>query len=729
MFHFELKNHSVFTFTFKFAVIFLMSVVFAGHVQAQRSGIIINEFMYDAPGGDPGNEWIEIVNTAGEAIDMTGYDLRCGEAGFYTFPVFTLQPGTRVTVHIDLEGTDSETDLYTGFTSQNMSNSHDSAVLFNSTSHTTGTIVDFIQYGEGGQSWEGTAVSAGIWTEGAYVEIIPSGNTLGLCPDGSDNNSVEDWYEFDVPTMGGPNDCPQATPTAVPSPTSGPEPTVTPEISGTPEPTPTPTQTSTSTGTPTMSFTPSPPTLTAPPTLSPTATETFVTTPTPSATADVSPTSPPTSPPTPPTQTPTGSITATHTPITPSPTSTSNTPSPTLTPENPTAVPTPTALNYGPDIWAAGYVGSYLDESAGGSLSIMAVIADPDGDPVKGVSLYYEGQPAGVTEEFDTQESLIIWEYGPLDLPAGIPYGEFLLELAAWDEKGETGTLWPYLNSGSPDISPHSAPWYAGEFSSGNPESDPIILMAGYRETRIENGGGQMTLIALVSDPQGLNDVTLVELYAGGAPTGILLYDDGESGDFDAGDGVFGYVLELEEGALDEGIYLLELAVRDAAGHQSDLWPYVTIHKSAPPTPAYNTPTPTPTQPDQPQTPTPVNTFVPPTPINECIQAEPRSFDFGLVWINESGPSETVCVIQNNCNYNVQLSVNNSNPDNFLLEQPAECLDQCTLQQNSEPMPIIMKFTPKSCNLITGALELTFSAPNQPLHEITISLSGTGRCL
>ncbi len=68
-----------------------------------------------------------------------------------------------------------------------------------------------------------------------------------------------------------------------------------------------------------------------------------------------------------------------------------------------------------------------------------------------------------------------------------------------------------------------------------------------------------------------------VEIYYQGLPTGVLLHDDGQHGDFDSGNGLFGLTFYIEPGMLAPGHYPFQLRATDIAGRQSDLWPYLTI--------------------------------------------------------------------------------------------------------------------------------------------------------
>jgi hypothetical protein len=56
----------------------------------QAGGLLISEVYYNSPGTDDGNEWVELYNTTGSAIDLSGYSLGNGGTN-YTYSVVQLQ--------------------------------------------------------------------------------------------------------------------------------------------------------------------------------------------------------------------------------------------------------------------------------------------------------------------------------------------------------------------------------------------------------------------------------------------------------------------------------------------------------------------------------------------------------------------------------------------------------------------------------------------------------------
>lgn len=59
-------------YTKKYFVICLIVFLFSGVVPVY-AGLIINEIMFDAPGTDTDNEWVELYNDGSESVDISGY--------------------------------------------------------------------------------------------------------------------------------------------------------------------------------------------------------------------------------------------------------------------------------------------------------------------------------------------------------------------------------------------------------------------------------------------------------------------------------------------------------------------------------------------------------------------------------------------------------------------------------------------------------------------------------
>lgn len=66
-------------------------VVAVGPAPSARAGVVVNEIFYNAPNDLDDLQWIEIHNTAGEAVDLGGWTLDDGKV--FTFPAKTMLAG------------------------------------------------------------------------------------------------------------------------------------------------------------------------------------------------------------------------------------------------------------------------------------------------------------------------------------------------------------------------------------------------------------------------------------------------------------------------------------------------------------------------------------------------------------------------------------------------------------------------------------------------------------
>lgn len=179
----------------------------------KEAKIVINEVFYDADGVDTGDEWIELKNTGVQPINITGYELNAVSGDYYTFPEVTIPSDAFVVVHWRKDGVD-DTDfsdntahLYTGTSvfDDNMGNTHGWSALFNSSTHSSTTIIEYVEYGEGDQTWESAAVTAGIWTEDDVISDVTEGHSIARYAPGYDNDVSTDFYDESSPTAGQEN--------------------------------------------------------------------------------------------------------------------------------------------------------------------------------------------------------------------------------------------------------------------------------------------------------------------------------------------------------------------------------------------------------------------------------------------------------------------------------------------------------------------------------------------
>ena len=135
-------------------------------------------------------------------MELAGYELNAVSGDYYIFPSFSLAPNSRVTIHWRTEGVNSQTDLYTGTNGfdANMGDTSGWVALFKNSEHSKNTIIDYIEYGAGGKTWENAAIDAGIWTADNFIADAEAGKSIKLKSDGQDNNSANDWTES-LPTI------------------------------------------------------------------------------------------------------------------------------------------------------------------------------------------------------------------------------------------------------------------------------------------------------------------------------------------------------------------------------------------------------------------------------------------------------------------------------------------------------------------------------------------------
>jgi len=253
-----------------------------------------------------------------------------------------------------------------------------------------------------------------------------------------------------------------------------------------------------------------------------------------------------------------------------------------------------TPMGVAPAILMAGYYTSYISARTGGTLNILAYIPDAQRDTSR-VEVLYAGIPTGlllVDDGLNGDFAAGDQVYGlRLAINAGLPQTNFLLSLQATDAAGNQSLIWPYYhsmgcqplifqpNAGKPyTYAPVIEPWWSNGQIAGSADA-PRIWIAGYMDgVNSDLMGGSFTLIALVQDPQGLEDIDRVMFYYDDIDTTVQLFDDGASGDFAAGDGIYGAQATIPREALAAGTYLIQLKAFDTEGNASDLWPYLAVH-------------------------------------------------------------------------------------------------------------------------------------------------------
>jgi hypothetical protein len=163
--------------------ILLMPVLVYGQIR-------INEVFYDPDGSDSAAEWIEISNKGNESVNLLGWLLDISGPNF-VFPEFNLAPGKILVIHTNAEENQLPVDHEIWFAGgSNMGNTHGFVGLWNSEVQNVETIVDYMEYGSSGHSWESAAVERGLWMTDTFAPDVDAGYSLHLTGSG---HGVDNW--------------------------------------------------------------------------------------------------------------------------------------------------------------------------------------------------------------------------------------------------------------------------------------------------------------------------------------------------------------------------------------------------------------------------------------------------------------------------------------------------------------------------------------------------------
>jgi redox-sensitive bicupin YhaK (pirin superfamily) len=119
----------------------VLGLVLAVQLPAQASARMqFGEIWYNSPGSDRGgaasldHEWVQLHNTSGSRITMTGWTLRDAANHVFRFPAFTIKPHAYVKIHTG-PGGNTQTDLYWNKNWYIWNNTGDTAILRDSSGH------------------------------------------------------------------------------------------------------------------------------------------------------------------------------------------------------------------------------------------------------------------------------------------------------------------------------------------------------------------------------------------------------------------------------------------------------------------------------------------------------------------------------------------------------------------------------------------------------------------
>jgi FlgD Ig-like domain len=176
----------------------LIAIVFLTLVVDTRAQVRISEVGYSGVDFMGASMWVELYNAGDGAVDVSGLWL-CNFPAYSQISSLTvlegatmLQSGDYLVVAFDALGDgDGEVGLYT-------SNQFGNAAA----------IGDYMQYGSAGHTREGVAVTAGLWTAGAFAAAPASGMSLAFTGTGA--TAAESWIEAGA-TPGASNPADHAT--------------------------------------------------------------------------------------------------------------------------------------------------------------------------------------------------------------------------------------------------------------------------------------------------------------------------------------------------------------------------------------------------------------------------------------------------------------------------------------------------------------------------------------
>lgn len=223
----------------------------------------------------------------------------------------------------------------------------------------------------------------------------------------------------------------------------------------------------------------------------------------------------------------------------------------------------------GVPVFAAGFGNTELT-SAGGSFEMQAYV-NPSYS-FESLELYFAGYPLNIYLA-ETAPDLYTAEVNVGALAPGL----YALELVGTLSGGEQVVVWPELPIGG------YGNWAVGPRVAFDPLVGPVspegpkILVAGFCSTGLPaNSNGLLHIVALLDDPNGLSDIASVVVDSESAGlTGVELFDDGASGDFAAGDGIYGTVI-ADMHALDAGLYSVTITAQDYDGN-TGRWPSLAV--------------------------------------------------------------------------------------------------------------------------------------------------------
>jgi plastocyanin len=163
----------------------------------------LTEVQYNEPSGF---DKIEITNLGAALGDLGRYRIATGASAVsIALTSVSLAPGASLTLHANESGTNTPTDMYLPAIGP-LNDAAGSVALYvpntvNTSLADATQIVDFVEWGAGGQPNEGTAVSASVWSAGSTAPTVAAGHSIEFC--GASNQHAGFWTDNPTPNFSG----------------------------------------------------------------------------------------------------------------------------------------------------------------------------------------------------------------------------------------------------------------------------------------------------------------------------------------------------------------------------------------------------------------------------------------------------------------------------------------------------------------------------------------------
>ena len=162
------------------------------------------------------NDFVEVANVGAATGDLGRYRLSVTGAGPQELPLnnIVVASGGRVVIWLGRTGTNTQTELF--FPAVTLPRTGSAALytpmtVVSQTALTRADLcLDYVQWGAGGQQNEATAVTAGRWVTGEFVDAVADGHSIAFCGTIGQVGSVA-WSGIEIPNPG-TTDC--STPAA-----------------------------------------------------------------------------------------------------------------------------------------------------------------------------------------------------------------------------------------------------------------------------------------------------------------------------------------------------------------------------------------------------------------------------------------------------------------------------------------------------------------------------------